>query len=319
MTARSLALHEPLTTNQVVDLAAHAEELGYDRVWFGEVRGPDPFVCATAASLRTSRVELGTSIASYYARSPYSLAVSAASVADISRRRFRLGIGPGGKGLVENLHQRAFGKPLRDGDAAVRAIRDGLGEGGPRARVLWERDVDVLVYVAALGPRARELAYGNADGFIAPFETPDFVRQVEKERQEFPTEAEHCVRLLVAVTDDVAAAQARMRQTIRFYMASPHYRHHFAAQGFDSEVADYLSASGRDDRDGQLAAVSDAVVDAMLICGSAAHCAERIEEYVDAGAADLMISPFSELGSATVAQTVTALAPTTTRRQEKTS
>ncbi|WP_432841516.1 LLM class flavin-dependent oxidoreductase [Dactylosporangium sp. CA-092794] len=309
MTARSLALHEPLTATEIVELAVLAEGLGYDRIWFGEVRGPDPFVCAAAVAMRTRRVELGTSIASYFARSPFSLAVSATSVADLSGRTFRLGIGPGGKGLVENIHQREFGKPLEAGLAAIQAIRDGLGDGGPRSRVRWQREVDVRVYLAALGPKMRHAAYQHADGFIAPFETPEYVRAVDKERQEVPSSAEHCVRLLVAVTDDVRPARERMRETIRFYLDSPHYRRHFAAQGFASEVADYLAASARGERAGQLAAVSDALVDAMLVCGSAGHCAGRIAEYLDSGAGDLMVSPFSELGPAVVAATVTALAP----------
>jgi len=306
MTARSLALHEPLTATQAVDLAVRAEELGYDRVWFGEVRGPDPFACAAAAAARTRRLQLGTSIVSFYARSPFSLAVSACSIADLSGRTFRLGIGPGGKGLIENWHGQVFGAPLSDGQAAVATIRDAVGDGGDRARVLWERKADVLVYLAALGPKTRLLAHTDADGLITPFGTPAFIRASEQERQARQSTAEHCVRLLVAVTDDVSAARQRMRTTIRFYLASPHYRAHFAAQGFEAEVADYLAAPP-DDRARHTAAVSDALVDAMLIAGSAGRCRDRVAEY--AGVGDVMISPFSELGTEILANTVEAVAP----------
>ena len=70
-----------------------ADELGYDSFWVPEAWGYDVFPLLTEIALRTKRIKLGTGIVNVYSRSPGLLAMSAATMHEISEGRFILGIG----------------------------------------------------------------------------------------------------------------------------------------------------------------------------------------------------------------------------------
>jgi fatty-acyl-CoA synthase len=72
--------------------ARRAEDIGYDAVWSAEV-AHDPLLPLAAAAGVTSRIQLGTSIALAFARSPMSLAYQAWDLAAASEGRFVLGLG----------------------------------------------------------------------------------------------------------------------------------------------------------------------------------------------------------------------------------
>lgn len=86
---------------QMVDLAAWAEELGADTVWFSEHHNfedgylPQPLTFAAAVASRTSRIRLGTAITLGALRHPQHLAEEAAIVDLVSGGRVELGIGAG--------------------------------------------------------------------------------------------------------------------------------------------------------------------------------------------------------------------------------
>lgn len=88
-----------------LEAAERAEEAGYDAVWIWDhfvSRGrlSDPVLeCWTmlaAASMRTSRIRLGSFVTNVMNRHPAVLARMAATVAELSHGRLELGIGAGG-------------------------------------------------------------------------------------------------------------------------------------------------------------------------------------------------------------------------------
>jgi alkanesulfonate monooxygenase SsuD/methylene tetrahydromethanopterin reductase-like flavin-dependent oxidoreductase (luciferase family) len=90
--------------------------------------------------MRTSRIRIGTSISSVFVRSAPTIAMAAASVADLSGGRFILGLGSSHKVQLEFEQGVAYGKPLtrtRENVAIVRAlIRDGcVGFDGETVRI----------------------------------------------------------------------------------------------------------------------------------------------------------------------------------------
>lgn len=85
-----------------------AEELGFDHAWTYDhigwrdlVDGPwfDAVPTLTAAALVTSRIRLGTHVASANFRHPVPFARQVTALDDISRGRFILGVGAGGAGF----------------------------------------------------------------------------------------------------------------------------------------------------------------------------------------------------------------------------
>src|SRR3977135_3996268 len=98
--------------HELVELVRAADGCGYDRFWMPEAGGRDAFALFTELAARTKRIHLGTGIVNVFSRSPALLAMSAATLDEISGGRFRLGLGTSGARVVEDFHGLKFAKPL---------------------------------------------------------------------------------------------------------------------------------------------------------------------------------------------------------------
>src|SRR3954451_23847829 len=122
----------PLDIACVADDARRAEELGYDGVLTEETKD-DPFIVLALAAQATSRVTLATAVAVAFPRSPAITAMSAWTLARLSKGRFTLGLGSQVKGHIERrfgVRWSAPGPWLREYVAAVRAVWECWQTGG---------------------------------------------------------------------------------------------------------------------------------------------------------------------------------------------
>jgi probable F420-dependent oxidoreductase len=110
--------------NDVAESAQRAERDGYDVLNTLENRH-EPFLPLAVAAVATKRVELGTSVAIAFARSPMVVANAAWDLQNASRGRFVLGLGP----QIRPHNERRFSVPwsapvprLREYVQALRAI-----------------------------------------------------------------------------------------------------------------------------------------------------------------------------------------------------
>ncbi len=81
--------------------AAWAESMGYDGLSSNET-AHDPFLPLALAASSTSRVTLETRVAIAFPRSPTVAAHSSRDLQDLSKGRFRLGLGTQVKGHIES-------------------------------------------------------------------------------------------------------------------------------------------------------------------------------------------------------------------------
>ena len=72
-----------------------ADDLGYDSFWVPEAWGYEIFTLLTEMAVRTKRIKLGTGIVNAFSRTPGLLAMSAATLDEISEGRFILGLEAG--------------------------------------------------------------------------------------------------------------------------------------------------------------------------------------------------------------------------------
>src|SRR5215510_11679338 len=96
----------------VLRAAQVAEELGYDSVWIPEAWAYEQFQLLTEIALATTRIKVATGIANVFSRSAGLLAMSAATLDEISEGRVILGLGTSGTVVVENFHGVPYDKPL---------------------------------------------------------------------------------------------------------------------------------------------------------------------------------------------------------------
>jgi len=310
-----------------LDIAAvqEAERLGYDSVWTAEAYGSDAVTPAAWIAAHTTRLTVGTAIMQIPARSPAMTAMTAMTLDALSGGRFRLGLGVSGPQVAEGWHGQAFGRPLTRTREYVRVVRavlarerpvefrgeyyqipytgpDATGLGKPLRSILHGR-ADLPIYLAAIGPRNVALAAEIADGWIPVFFAParmamfrgwlaqGFRAAGTPERQGFDI----MPSVPVMVGDDLGACRAPVKARLALYVGGMGAR----GRNFYNELAcryGYEEAA-RTIQDLYLggrkaeaeAAVPDALVDEVALCGPPERIRERLGAWCDAGVTTLMV------------------------------
>ena len=103
----------PMETRRdvIVRAAVLADSLGYESFSLPEGWGLDSTLVLAEIALRTQRIALVSGILSVWGRTPATLAMSAATLHQISGGRYVLGLGPSTRALVEGFHDVAFHHP----------------------------------------------------------------------------------------------------------------------------------------------------------------------------------------------------------------
>jgi probable F420-dependent oxidoreductase len=301
------------------------QEWGYHAIWLAETNGPDAFTLAGAVAAVTSRVQIGTAIVPVFNRSPAVLAMSAASLAEISGGRFVLGLGSSSHAIIEGWSGVPFELPRTRVREAVEVIRHALSGGRTdfEGRTLRSRgfrlarrpDPPPPIYLAALRERMLALAGAIGEGLIVNlFPRSALPRILEAYRAgaawvgRDARDDEVVCRFQVGVSDDVPAARNLVRAVFASYVAQPVYNHYFAWCGFEAEARAVAEAFARSDRAASAAALSDDLVDRVTILGSAEACREQLAGFVADGVTTSVISPLAR-DARGVIETLEAFAP----------
>ena len=296
------------------DLARRAEELGYTDAWSAEVSGPDGFSVAAAAGVSTSKIRIGCAIAPAFTRSPSLLAMSALAASQASGGRFCLGLGASTPTIVENWMGIAFDRPLsrmRDTVAVVKSALAGekVVYDGPTVSVngfrLEGAPAKVPLFLAALGPKMMELANTEADGIALYAVAEEGVRIARAAAPGLEILAR-----LVCVPDQ---PEDEVRDFGRFllapYVAAEGYNAWIARQGFEDEARAVKQAWDARDRKAAVAAMSDRLVEALIVMGPAGKCRERLDSLREAGLDTPVLLFIAQGGPPQALEMVESLAP----------
>ncbi len=278
----AVSLGHGLSPTEVVGAAQKLERFGYDFVWVSESVGFDSLSLLGAIALKTERVGLGTGVVNVYSRSATQLAMAAATIAEISRNRFILGIGSSSTDVVERWHGLEFrGQLARVGeyaDALGQKLR-GQKQGVPAP---FSSIRKVPVYIAAVGERMVQLAKQRADGVLF------FMRprsDVEAESRRLASGSfKVCANVITCVARDARAAESRARRTVAFYVAyGEPYRLLVERLSGGGEARQTTLAVRNDWLKGRRDSASEKVprelLDQVAIHGTPSDCAKAIEEY----------------------------------------
>ena len=285
---------------EVLKIARIAEDLGYESIWIPEAWGYEQFQLLTEIAKETTRIKLATGIANVFSRSAGLLAMSTATLDEISEGRVILGLGTSGKNVVENFHGTPYRKPLT-------RLRETIGI----CKTLWRGErltpeqstlaelrhfklamtpvrADIPIYVASLQPKAVRELVRIADGWVPTFwpyehfnEGLEWIAEGARDAGRDPSEIELAPFLGVVPIEDVDFARSALKPMISFYIGGmgTYYHDMFCRFGFTENadlVRDLYVAGNKQE---SIAAVSDDLVDAIAICGSPEHCRERLGEW----------------------------------------
>lgn len=273
-----------------------ADDLGYDSFWLPEAWGYEIFSILAEAATRTKRIKLGTGIVNVFSRTPGLVAMSAATVDEISGGRFILGIGTSGKKVIEGFHGRPFEKPLtrvRDVIRVTRTLLSGgkLSDAGPDFEARPFRlemkplRADIPIYVAALRQKAIEQIGEIADGWMPTFWPYDKLAEgrawiAEGARRAGRDPASVVTApLMSALPMGGEAGKDMARQIVAFYVGGmgDYYIELLTRFGFAEDckkiAALYQDKATRAEAAG---AVSNRMIEALTVTGDPAECIEEV-------------------------------------------
>jgi probable F420-dependent oxidoreductase len=272
--------------------ARAAEDLGFAGLWTSETKH-DAFLPLAIAANATDGIELGTSVAIAFSRSPMETAQTAWDLQSLSDGRFILGLGTQVRAHVERRFSMPFGRPaarLREYILALRAIWESFQTEGP---LKFEGEFyrhtlmtpffnpgpvshpEIPVYIAGVNTKLAHLAGELCDGFhVHPFHSPEYLRRTVKpaiaEGAQEANRPAGGVELATSVFvvpggADAEGQRESVRAQISFYASTPTYRTVLEAHGWEP-VGERLGALAREKKWREMPAlVTDEMLGAFVV------------------------------------------------------
>ena len=302
-----------LPLSEVRRLAKLADQQGFENAWFPEITFSDAFIPVAAASLETSRIRLATGVVGIWSRSPAAMALTTATLNQFCNGRLILGLGLQARSYVENWHGVAYERPVRAMREYVTILRQILtGKSvtyeGEIFRIknfqmhIPPADPPIPIYIAAIGPKMLQLAGELADGVLGYFYSVAYFKEVALPNLRIGAERagrslqnlDIACGLPTIITDDDSGLQLNKGQILMFTTAagsSPFYLESLARAGFGDKANEVQKRFDRKDLKGALQVITEEMVDAFTISGTADHAQRRINEYFEAGANMVVLNP----------------------------
>jgi F420-dependent oxidoreductase-like protein len=286
MTAGVVIRTNPSADNTVDDAlwqARTAADYGVQRVWFGQRYDLDALMLAAVVGTAVPGLRVGTAIVPINPRHPLLIASAAQTAQAASHGNFSLGIGLGGNDIERRSFGLTAGKQmtrLREYLTVLNAIfcRGSVDFDGLEISAHTELSPvvpggrPIPTYVAAMGPKALEVAGGGADGTITYLAGPRTIAELirptlDAAAAEAGRPAPAIIASIpVAVTSDLEHAREAAATSLNFYDQFSSYQKVVAREGLQ-HAAD------------------------LAILGDEDHVAEQVGRYRDAGATDIILSP----------------------------
>jgi probable F420-dependent oxidoreductase len=289
------------------DYARKVEAMGYDCLWSSETQH-DPYLPLALAATATTRIKLGTNIATVFSRSPMITAHIAWDLQRASSGRFTLGLGSQVKAHNERRFSVKFESPGPKMAEAIRAIRSiwDCWQNGTKLDFkgqFYTFDVmtpffnpgpiehpKVPIFIAAVNPFMCGVAGELCDGLhVHPFNSPTYLREIVvpaveaglkksgRSRKDFTFATVTFV--VVGDTERERAEQARMvKQQIAFYASTRTYAPVLAAHGWQDLVPRLHRKSVEADWQGMADLISDEMLDTYAVTATYDTLHARLEE-----------------------------------------
>ena len=271
------------------DYARKAEAMGYDTLWSAETQH-DPYLPLAVAASATSRIKLGTNIATVFSRSPMVTAMVAWDLQKASAGRFTLGLGTQVKAHNERRFSVKYESPgpkMAEAIRAIHAIWDCWQNGTKLDFKGQFYTFDVMtpffnpgpiehpkipIFVAAVNPYMCGVAGEFCDGMhVHPFNSPKYLRELVqpavnaglaksgRARKDFTYATASFV--VVGDTPEERSQQAQMvKQQIAFYGSTRTYQPVLDCHGW----GDLTTKLHRKSIEGDWKGMADLITDEML-------------------------------------------------------
>jgi 5,10-methylenetetrahydromethanopterin reductase len=313
---------------ETLAMAKACEQAGFDTFWIAEAypwwrkhsfEARSSTAILAVIAQETRRMQLGWGIISPYTRHPVQIAMEARVMQDLAGSRFLLGLGASkifmkeiGEGEGEKVGPATV---MRESIEVIRGVLKGDAfeyQGKVFAASVPPLKTDAHtsrvvppIYVAGTGPVMQKMAGSISEGLLtASITTPAFARYSGKNMREGAAKvgrdpsslALGCV-IVGSIARDSAKGKEGAREQAAMYLANKVQNIKGAADvlldcaglTFD-ELRPVAEAMERGGRKAAAQAVTDEILRKVCpIAGTPEECAQRIQEYRDAGCTHIML------------------------------
>ncbi len=283
MPAMSLAAI-PGRRARTLELAGEIERRGFPGIYCPSLA--DGLALCEALAFATHELTFGTSITPIYTRHVQDFANAASFIHEVSRGRFRFGIGVSHGPALDRLGVEP-GKPLGDMRKFVADLK-----AVPRAGQLPP------LVLATLRKRMIGLAEEIGDGMVFANGARSHMAESLGVLSDDARDGDFFIGNMIptCICDDREAAAAVNRRTLTSYAMLPNYRNYWKEAGYEEEMAGVEAAMDAGDHDRVPAALSDRWLGDTTLFGTASEVREGIEAWFDAGIKTPIIVPSSASG-----------------------
>lgn len=322
-----------LTAVHAVVLAREAERLGFSTVFVPEGVCGDAISVLSWLAAKTERIGLASGVCQIPARTPVTMAMTAATLDQLSGGRFRLGLGISNSYVTEAWHGQPFAQPSARTREYIKIIRIALARkpivfhgdyfrlprygNGLQPFVVPGKPIreDLPIILAAVGPRGLRLAGSIADAWLGTFCSPErateSVRHLCAGREAVGASLvgfDTILSVPLHVTTDLEEGARPIAEYVAMFVSmgpaqQNQYYRVLATSGYEAQAAHVHRLSAAGDQRAAAAAVPSAFVDSVSLLGSVDRIADRMKAFSAAGITTLAVSP----NGATREQRVAAL------------
>jgi probable F420-dependent oxidoreductase len=305
--------------SEVGALAREAQRLGFSAIWFTEA-GHNPFLsCAVATEAAGGGLDVGTSVAVAFPRSPMVTAQIAWDLAEQSHGGFQLGLGTQVKAHIVRRFSTEWDRPvarMREYVLALRAIfrafqgEEKLSFAGDFYSFSLLTDFfsggsidfpEIPIQVAGVNKGLARLAGEVCDGFhVHPFHSREYL--IEVVRPAVAAGAQKAGRSIDDVSfiapvfivvgdteEERAPLRNAARQQIAFYASTPTYEPVLAHHGYGDAGAELRRLMSAGDMDGMAAVFTDEMLEPYTVTATWDELPEALLVRYD-GVADRILS-----------------------------
>lgn len=309
-------------------LVREAEKMGLDVCWVAEAWGADAVSALGYYAACTDRMLLGSGIIQLSTRTPVAIAQAAITLSNLSGGRFLLGLGASGPQVIEGLHGQPFARPLGRMRETIDIIRQAIagdrisysgkhfeiprsGSGTKPMRLSMRAEHQIPLYLASLTPAMLTLTGEVADGWLGTSFVPegadtayfthldDGLARSGRTRADldicqgaevsFASDEQHLKELIDSRKAELAFSLGGMGSA-----STNFYNQAYSRQGWSEVAAAVKERWQARDREGATALITDEMVLATTLIGTASMVRDRLQVWCDAGVDTVRVYPAGE-------------------------
>ena len=285
--------------DDILACSVAAEKAGFSQIAVAESFYRDGFALASAIASNTKKVKIGTSVMPIYTRTPFQIAMGAATLNELSHGRVGfLGLGVGYRNRTEQYfgvkqthrleRMGEYVEIIRKLLSGIDATYHGKFFNLDKFPKLSSQPINIPIYFGSSAPKMLELAGKMGDGVILnSISTPEYVNFAReriadgaKSVGKDPSQIEIGHSIIYAVAEDSREA---VKEDILFYVSYPELDPVIEKSSFRTEALKMRKYYLKGEKEAALSLITSEMLDTFAVYGTPGECRDRLRKFVKRG------------------------------------